>query len=125
MARPPRPPVRASVFYDGECGLCTALVVFARARDWHHRLRFAPLQSAEARARLAAFGWDAAQLNSLVLLEQGRPSLRSTAALRLCRYLAPPWPLLAALLLFPRRWRDGVYDWVARRRRRWRANPRR
>lgn len=121
---PPRAPAAVCVFYDGDCGFCAALVRFARARDPRGRLRFVPLQTREARDRLAAFGLDAGRLDSVVLLQDGRVFLRSTAALRLCRHLSTPWPLLAALLCLPRSWRDRAYDFVARHRRRLGSKPR-
>ncbi|MAR12696.1 MAG: hypothetical protein CL681_22375 [Blastopirellula sp.] len=38
-------PVKATVFYDGECGLCDRTVRFLIAKDQGHQLTFSPLQS--------------------------------------------------------------------------------
>ncbi len=40
------------VFYDGECGLCAAVLAWALRRDRGSRLRPVPAQSEEARALL-------------------------------------------------------------------------
>lgn len=107
------------LLFDGTCGLCRRAVLFTLARDRPGVVRYASLQSGFARERLAAAGMGAADLDAVVLLEGERVSLGSTAALRLCRHLPPPWPALGVLLVVPRPIRDAVYSWVARRRHRW------
>ncbi len=117
----PRPPHRTSspavALYDGDCPLCQRIVCFAQQRARPGRLRFLALQSPQARALLAHHGLPSGSLDTVVLIEAGRLSLRSTAALRLCRHLPMPWPLLACALVLPRSLRDRSYDFVARRRR--------
>ena len=48
-----------------------------------------------------------------------RVLVRSEAVLRLAGYLGHPWRLLTAGQVVPKPLRDGLYDWVARRRRKW------
>jgi predicted DCC family thiol-disulfide oxidoreductase YuxK len=108
------------VLFDGVCNLCSAVVQFAIPRDPRGRLRFAPLQSVAAERLLAGLPPRADPIpDSFVLIEDGRLRLRSSAALRLVRYLAMPWPLLAVFVVVPRPLRDWAYDAVARRRYRW------
>ena len=108
------------VLFDGLCHLCSAVVQFAIPRDPRGRLRFAPLQSSAAERLLEGLSPRAGPIpDSFVLIEDGRPHLRSAAALRLVRHLAMPWPLLTALVVVPRPLRDWAYDAVARRRYRW------
>ncbi|MCZ2152784.1 MAG: DUF393 domain-containing protein [Bryobacterales bacterium] len=38
-----------TVFFDGDCGFCGRTVRWLQAADWLRRVRFVPLQSAEAR----------------------------------------------------------------------------
>jgi predicted DCC family thiol-disulfide oxidoreductase YuxK len=108
------------VLFDGLCHLCSAVVQFAIPRDPRGRLRFAPLQSRAAERLLEGLPPRSGPIpDTFVLVEDGRLRLRSSAALRLVRYLAMPWPLLAACVVVPRPLRDWVYDAVARRRYRW------
>jgi predicted DCC family thiol-disulfide oxidoreductase YuxK len=108
------------VLFDGVCNLCSAVVQFAIPRDPRGRLRFAPLQSVAAERLLGGVPPHADPIpDSFVLIEDGRLRLRSSAALRLVRYLAMPWPLLAVFVVVPRPLRDWAYDAVARRRYRW------
>lgn len=58
-------------------------------------------------------------MKSFLLIENGQVYHRSTAALRVCRYLGGGWPLCYALLIIPRFIRDGVYNFIARHRYRW------
>ena len=111
------------MLYDGVCGLCNRTVSFILPRDPHGRIRFAPLQGPTAAAILARHGVPipAGDPESFVLVEEpGTPaerlSFRSTAALRVARWLAGPWSWLGALRVIPRPLRDWVYDRVARSR---------
>ena len=58
-------------------------------------------------------------LTSMLLLDSKRIYQKSTAALRIARKLRMPWPLLSIFLLVPVTLRDGVYDFIGKRRYRW------
>lgn len=109
---------RPVVLFDGLCNLCNGWVRFVVKRDPSARFRFAPLQS-EFAQRAVPDAESLKGLDSIVLLEDGRVFVRSTAVLRILRRLRPPWPLLSAFLVVPKALRDAVYDFVARKRYRW------
>ncbi|PKY39131.1 hypothetical protein RhiirA4_203465 [Rhizophagus irregularis] len=52
----------------------------------------------------------------LSLLPQPELLMKSDASLELVRYLDYPWPITYILKIFPKTFRDGVYDWWARNR---------
>lgn len=109
----------AVVLYDGGCGFCTKSVLFIFRRDPKGRYHFASLQS-DVGQRLLREHSIAASEDTLVLVEGGRASVRSTAALRIGRGLRAPWRWLAALgFVVPRPLRDAAYRAFARRRHRW------
>lgn len=112
-------PEPALVLFDGVCNLCQGSVQFILKRDPRGRFRFASLQSDEGSRRLAEHGLPSESLTTLVLLEEGKAYLRSTAALRIARHLSGAWPLAAVFLLVPRPLRDRIYDFIARNRYRW------
>jgi predicted DCC family thiol-disulfide oxidoreductase YuxK len=60
-----------------------------------------------------------AEIDSLLLFEEGRIHARSEAALRVARHLRWPWRALGLLRLVPGGLRDAVYDAIAARRQRW------
>ena len=109
----------SAILFDGVCNLCNGFVQFVIARDPSSRFRFAALQSAAAAHLLASNGAPPSLQDSVVLVEGSRVFTRSTAALRIVRWLRFPWPLAYAFVVIPRPIRDGVYDLVARRRYRW------
>lgn len=88
-------------------------------RDKNAQLRFAPLQSEIAEAALAGKQHLRQDMSSFVFLENEVVYTRSTAALRVCRYLKGGWPLMYAFMIVPRFIRDAVYDYIARNRYRW------
>jgi predicted DCC family thiol-disulfide oxidoreductase YuxK len=108
-----------TILFDGVCNFCNGAVNFTIRRDRKKQLRFASLQSAAAAQLLKAHRWPAEDMKSFLLIENGRLYHRSTAALRVCRYLGGLWPLCMALLVIPRFIRDGIYDIIARNRYRW------
>jgi predicted DCC family thiol-disulfide oxidoreductase YuxK len=107
------------VLFDGVCRFCDASVNFILDHDRRGRCRFAALQSAAGQALLVRFGLKRDDFDTLVLVEGDRCYLRSTAALRIARYLDPPWPLLSVFLLIPTFLRDGAYELLAANRYRW------
>ncbi len=116
----PRAGEEAVVLFDGVCRFCSGSVRFILERDSGHRFAFAPLQSPVAGRLLQQHDRrPLEQMDSLVLVENGRCSTRSTAALRIVRHLSWPWPLLSVLILVPRPLRDFCYDVFARNRYRW------
>lgn len=115
-------PVRPSILlFDGHCNLCSFFVRFVIPRDLRRTFKFASLQSAEARLLLESVNQAhlLLQLDTFIMVEDGRTYMKSTAALRVVRKLKGLWPLLYGLIIFPRPVRDAVYDWVAANRYRW------
>lgn len=75
--------------------------------------RFGASQNPAGQALLAQYGMDRESARSIILIEDGEVWLRSTAALKIARRLAPPWRWAAVLLWVPRPARDAVYRVVA------------
>jgi predicted DCC family thiol-disulfide oxidoreductase YuxK len=110
---------RPIILFDGVCNLCNAAVDFVLARDTKAVFRFASLQSPVGQQLVIQCGMGSDALETMVLVEQGRCYVRSTAALRVVRRLRSPWPAFYTLIVLPRPIRDLVYGWVARNRYGW------
>jgi predicted DCC family thiol-disulfide oxidoreductase YuxK len=104
------------VLFDGVCNLCTASVQFIIKRDPHKHFRFASLQSAVGQKLLQHCHVPAETFDTIVLVEDGQCYTKSTAALKIAKHLQGWWPLLAVLLLIPRRLRDFGYNLIAQNR---------
>lgn len=110
---------RPLVLFDGMCHVCDGTVNFILKRDRNKKFVFAPLQSELAQKLLPSFGLDPEELSTIVLVENGRATTRSTAILRMARELGFPWSLLRIFGVLPRSWRDLAYASFAKRRYRW------
>ena len=94
-------------------------VHFVIARDPGGRFQFGALQSASARRVLERHDAPEPLPDAMVLVDDGQFFSRSTAALRIARRLAFPWPLAYAFIAIPRPLRDWIYDVIARHRYQW------
>ncbi len=109
------PQAPSIVLFDGECNFCNASVNFVLDHEKDHSLRFAASGTPWAKGKLEGCGITE-RPRSIVLIEGEKCHTKSTAAIRLARYLKRPWSWLAYLILIPEPLRDGVYDWIAANR---------
>ena len=113
------PPVPVLLF-DGDCGLCNAVVRFLMRRDRRSVLRFARLQSPFAQAELRRLGLPTADFDSMVFLPDVRGSacfLRTDGVIAVLEVIGGGWGLLGkGMRPIPRRVRDLGYHFVARTR---------
>ncbi|KZN24867.1 thiol-disulfide oxidoreductase DCC [Haladaptatus sp. R4] len=104
------------LLFDGVCNLCNAVVRFTVRFDEAGTFRFAPLQSEVGQSLLSRHDLPMDEFDSFVLVDGENCYTRSTAALRVCRELDGPWPLLYPLIYLPEAVRDPVYDLIAKYR---------
>jgi predicted DCC family thiol-disulfide oxidoreductase YuxK len=104
------------LLFDGVCTLCNATVDFVLRWEAEPDLHFSALQSDYAKHVLDASGHPAAELDTVLLLENGVLLSRSNAALALCRHLKYPFRAAVIFRLVPRFLRDAMYRLVARSR---------
>jgi predicted DCC family thiol-disulfide oxidoreductase YuxK len=100
------------ILFDGTCAFCEGSVRFIATRDGGY-FRFGASQAPEAAALLAQYGVNRESARSIILIEDGAVSLRSTAALNIAKRLTAPWRWAAVLLRVPRPIRDAAYRVVA------------
>ena len=107
------PPSGAIVLFDGTCAFCEGSVKFIARRDPAAYFRFGASQTPQAAEILAAHGVDRQSARSIVLIEDGKVYLRSTASLRIASRLSWPWSMARVFLWVPRPIRDAAYRVVA------------
>ena len=107
------------ILFDGVCNLCTGSVNFVIKRDKKDVFRFASLQEAPGQKLTTQFNIDTSKTDSIVLIENDKAYVKSTAALRAARYLPGGWPLLYGFMIVPKFIRNWVYDIIARNRYKW------
>lgn len=107
------------LLFDGVCNLCNNAVKFIIRHDKKNQFLFASIQSDAAKKLLLHHNYKNNNLDSLLLLEQGKMFDKSQAVLVICRHLGFPWKLFLPLGFLPGSWLDSLYDFVARNRYRW------
>lgn len=107
------------IIFDGVCNLCNGAIKFIIERDSSSSFQFAPIQSEPAKNILSQLKLSSGNVDSIILIQDGKSYVKSSAALRICRRLDGLWPLLYAFLLMPRPVRDYFYDIVAKNRYQW------
>lgn len=107
------------VLFDGVCNLCNRYVQFLVERDDAGVFHFASLQSDVGRTLLAEHDRPTDELESVVLIEDGRCYEKSSAVLRIAYLLGGGYRLLWPFRFLPRWLRDRAYDFVANRRYSW------
>lgn len=107
------------VIFDGVCNLCARSVQFILRHESEPRFQFSPLQSAASARILGTYGISAADVDTFVLVSEGKVYTRSTAALRIAKHFKGAWQLLRIFWMVPRPLRDVLYNFVARNRYAW------
>lgn len=109
-------PERPVLLYDGHCGFCHGTVRAILRLERRPDLLFAPQQSAAGREILQSHKVSSAP-ETVVLVSGGRVFFKSDAVLESLRSMGGFWPAVAAVgQLFPRLFRDAVYDYISRHR---------
>lgn len=107
------------ILFDGVCNFCNSSINFIIRHDKKNRFRFAPLQSEPGLALIKKHELPEAFLGSVILIENGKAYVKSTAALRIARRLNGGWPLFYGFIILPPFCRDWVYNIIARNRYKW------
>ena len=106
------------VLYDGDCGFCNRSVAYILKREKSSVIHFAPIQSEFTQRLFAERGWEAPDLNTFYLIEKERKYEKSSAAMKVLKYLKAPYSWLRGFWIVPRAIRDWGYDFIAARRQR-------
>lgn len=108
-----------TILFDGVCNLCNGSVNFVNKRDKKSRIKFAALQSETGQHLLQQYNLPFDVFNSFIFIEDGVAYTKSTAALRVSKYLNAFWPLIYGFIIVPKFIRDGIYKWIAKNRYKW------
>jgi len=107
------------ILFDGECNFCTSSVQFVIRHDKRAAFRFVPIQSERGRMICRACGLDPDDIQTFLVLRNGRAYVRSDAAFEVVKQLGYLWRLLVIFKAVPAVWRDWIYTWIAKNRYRW------
>jgi predicted DCC family thiol-disulfide oxidoreductase YuxK len=103
--------------FDGICVLCSGGANWLMRADRAGRVNLASAQSPLGQALYAHFGMKIDE--SYLLIDQGRAYTASAGYLHLAKILGGPWHIFRLAAMIPERWRDRIYNLIARNRYRW------
>lgn len=81
----------SQLYYDGVCNFCNSSVIFVMKRDRKSALKFAPLQNEFAKRILIDHHLSAEDLSLFLFIGNNKILTKSTAALKVCKYLKGLW----------------------------------
>ena len=117
MTETQRQPV---IQFDGVCNLCNGSVIFILRHEPKPIFNFASIQSDTGKELLQWCGLPADYAEAVILIDNGKFHLGSTAALKIGQTLKFPWSLLAHMgFIVPKVFRDWVYGQIAKHRYQW------
>jgi predicted DCC family thiol-disulfide oxidoreductase YuxK len=104
---------RPVVIFDGSCGFCSRLVVFALTYDARGELVFTSNTSPFGVRLLKQFALEGHSRDTLIVIDGDRAFIRSDAAIYIARHLRAPYRYFVCLKFVPRLVRDFGYRVVA------------
>lgn len=107
------------ILFDGVCNLCNGFVKFIIKRDKKKRFRFAALQSDYAKNIERKYELSLADLNTVILIKNGKIYTKSSAVLQIARGLGFPYSLAICFFIIPPFIRNYSYGFIAKNRYRW------
>jgi predicted DCC family thiol-disulfide oxidoreductase YuxK len=102
------------ILFDGVCNFCDSSVNFIIEHDKKGIFKFAPLQTEIGKTYIDEFGLN--EIDSVILVEDGKVYTHSTAALRIAKRLDGIWSWAYAFIIVPRFIRDFFYKLFAANR---------
>lgn len=106
------------LIYDAECNFCDASVNYILRKESFEFCYFTHLNS-ELGQQIRKDFEVPDDFDGLLYLENQRLFGKSEAALRISRYLKFPFPIISFFFWVPAKLRDGIYDFIAKRRYKW------
>jgi predicted DCC family thiol-disulfide oxidoreductase YuxK len=101
------------VLFDGVCNLCSAFLSFVYERDKCGMFKFAWIQSEHGKEISKWLNMPTDNYVTMIYIEDRKPYLKSTAFLKIVKYLKLPWPVLSIGFIVPKFIRDWIYDRIA------------
>lgn len=109
------------IIFDGVCVLCSRLlrlVLFADRKK--QQFIFATAQSDIGKEQLQKHGYQTDEFETVLLITPGESLFtKMDVVFEVSKHLGGLWHILRIFKIFPKSWRNGLYDFVANRRYKW------
>jgi len=107
------------ILFDGVCNLCNSSVQFVIRHDPAAKFLFAPQQGSTGAELLKKYDFQENNVNSFVLIQNGKAYTKSTAALKVAWQLKGAIRLMYLFMIIPAFIRNAVYTLIANNRYKW------
>ena len=105
-----------TLFYDGDCALCSRSVKFVLRNEKSDTIRFCAMQSEKGKAMLAQMGFDSLQPGTVIFSDSGKTYTSYKAVAKIAAYLRFPFNILSFIRFVPPFIGNGIYNWIAKNR---------
>lgn len=107
---------KSIVLVDSDCALCNTSVNFILKHGGENKFEFISIFSPEGKKVLNKINLPENYDQSLVLVENGKIFVKSTAVLRIFKKLSGIYPLIYGFIVVPRQIRDFFYMLISKHR---------
>lgn len=107
------------VYFDGICYLCNSLVDFLIKIDKRKKLKFSPLQSDFAQKELKNSTIDLSEVDSIIVQKGNKIYIKSDALIEVIKQFSWCWRVFLIIKIFPQKFADKIYDYIANNRLKW------
>ncbi len=109
------------ILFDGVCNLCDASVQFIIKHDKKDIFRFVALQSNLGETICKSIAVDFKKMDTIVLYDPSTSNhyLKSDAAIEIAYYLGNIFLVVKIFKIFPKFFRDSIYNYVSKNRYNW------
>ena len=108
------------ILFDGACNFCNQSVnlFFSKRRRRSNNIKFASLQSPFAKSILPERLTNVSEFDTIHFVSDGKLYDRSSAILKICKFLKVPFRWATIFLIVPKVIRDFVYKIISKNRHR-------
>lgn len=107
------------LLFDGYCNLCQASVKFILKHERNNYIYFTSLQSPIGIDIQNHYSINHKKIDSFIFIENNNAYIKSSAAIRVSKYLKGFYPFCLWLLIVPPFIRNWIYDYIAKNRYKW------
>ena len=107
---------KSILYYDAKCKLCNTWLKIIRRYDKNKRIEYISLQSERGKAFMEMLNSKFSNPDTVVFEKDGKIYIRSEAVLNCLCDLGGVWCVTKVFRIFPLKFRDYIYDLIARNR---------
>ncbi|MWB93979.1 DUF393 domain-containing protein [Flavobacterium sp. GA093] len=108
------------ILFDGVCNLCNSSVQFIIQHDKKDVFRFVAFQSELGKEICDYINVDSSKIDSIILYQPGVAYFyKSSAAIEISNELGGFFNLISILKILPEKFRNYIYDYIAKNRYKW------